>query len=83
MTNPDVKAFFIFTENKYLREYMISNGTFDKLSRAEQAELKKAFLVFRGYDKGVPLATATLIASEIEHGRTEVDPFVKTIFCLQ
>lgn len=43
--NPDVKAFFIFTENKYLREYIISNGTFDKLSKAEQAELKKEFLI--------------------------------------
>ncbi|SPE37608.1 exported hypothetical protein [Candidatus Sulfopaludibacter sp. SbA6] len=55
--NPDVKAFFIFTENKYLREYMISNGTFDKLLKAEQAEIKKDLLLFRGYDKGVPLAT--------------------------
>ena len=55
--SPDVKTFFIFTENKYLREYMIANGTFDKLSKAEQAEMKKEFLVFRGYDKGVPLAT--------------------------
>jgi hypothetical protein len=54
---PDVKAFLIFTENKYLREYMISNGTFDKLSKAEQTELKKEFLIFRGYDKGVPWAT--------------------------
>jgi hypothetical protein len=52
-----VKAFFIFTENKYLREYMVSNGTFEKLSKPEQAELKKEFLVFRSYDKGVPLAT--------------------------
>jgi len=55
--NPEVKAFFIFTENKYLREYMISNGTFYKLSKAEQAELKKEFLIFRGYDKGVPVTT--------------------------
>ena len=52
----NVKTFFIFTENKHLREYMISNGTFDRLSKAEQAELKKDFLIFRGYDKGVPLA---------------------------
>jgi hypothetical protein len=55
--DPEVKAFFIFTENKYLREYMMSNGTFDKLSKAQQTEMKKDFLMFRGYDKGVPLAT--------------------------
>ena len=53
----NVKTFFVFTENKHLREYMISNGTFDRLSKAEQAELKKDFLIFRGYDKGVPWAT--------------------------
>ncbi len=59
--DPGVKAFLIFTESKYLREYMISNGTFDKLSKAEQAELKKEFLVFRGYDKGVPWDTENIL----------------------
>jgi len=53
----DSKTFFIFAENRYLREYMISNGTFDKLSKAEQAVLKKDFLALRSYDKGVPSAT--------------------------
>lgn len=55
--NPDVRTFFVFTENRYLREYVISKRTFDKLSKAEQAELKKDYLIFRGYDKGVPLPT--------------------------
>ncbi len=62
--NPDVKAFLIFTESKYLREYMISNGTFDKLSKAQQAELKKEFLIFRAYDKGVPLATQEFLSAD-------------------
>jgi hypothetical protein len=55
--DPKLKIFLIFTENKYLREYMISNGTFDKLSKAQQAELKKEFVIFRSYDKGVPSDT--------------------------
>ena len=52
----ELLTFFIFAENKYLREYMIANGTINKLSKAQQAEIKKDFLIFRGYDKGVPLA---------------------------
>ena len=55
--NPGVTAFLVFTESKYLREHMISNGQFARLSKAEQAALKKEFLIFRGYDKGVPWAT--------------------------
>ena len=52
--DPDVKAFLVFTESKYLREHMISNGQFDKLSKAEQAALRKEALIFRGYDKDSP-----------------------------
>src|SRR6266702_282689 len=62
--DPDVKAFFIFTENKYLREYMISNGTFNKLSNAEQAEFKKDSLLFRGYSKGVPVASIDVLTPD-------------------
>jgi hypothetical protein len=35
---------------------MIENGTFEKLSKEQQAEMKKDILMFRGYNKGVPLA---------------------------
>jgi hypothetical protein len=59
-----VKTFFVFTENKYLRDYMISNRTFERLSKAQQAELKKDLLIFRGYDKGVPLATKDLLNAD-------------------
>jgi hypothetical protein len=69
-----VKTFFVFTENKVLREYMISNGKFDKLSKAERAELSKDYLIFRGYDKGVPLATNDFLFPD----GTGVDPTGKT-----
>ena len=53
---PELKNFFLFGENKLLREHMIENGTFEKLSKEQQAEMKKDILMFRGYNKGVPLA---------------------------
>jgi hypothetical protein len=55
--DPEAKAFFISAENKYFLERLISQGTFDKLSKAQQTEMKKDFLIFRGYDHGVPLAS--------------------------
>lgn len=47
-------TFFTFGQTKLLREYMIEHGTFGKLSKSAQAELKKDSLIFRGYVKGVP-----------------------------
>jgi hypothetical protein len=46
-------TFFIFAESKTLREFMIADGTFGKLSKEFQKKLKEDFLIVRGYDKGV------------------------------
>jgi hypothetical protein len=46
--------FFIFGQSKNLRQFMMENGTFEKLSKASQDNLKKDWLVVRGYAKGVP-----------------------------
>jgi len=58
---PDLETFFIFGETKHLRQYMIENGTLTKLPKAGQAELRKDSLLFRGYDKGVPLPTEDIL----------------------
>jgi hypothetical protein len=49
----NLQTFFIFGESKTLREFMMADGTFEKLSKDFQQGLKKDFLIVRGYDKGV------------------------------
>jgi hypothetical protein len=53
---PELDTFFIFTESRVIREVMMADGSFSKAPKGLQAELKKDLLLFRGYDKGVPLA---------------------------
>jgi hypothetical protein len=48
--------FFLFTESKVIREVMMSDGSFSRAPKILQDSLKKDFLFFRGYNKGVPLA---------------------------
>jgi hypothetical protein len=48
-----LETFFIFGESKHIREFMIADGSFGKLSRELQRKLEKDFLIVRGYDKGV------------------------------
>ena len=48
--------FFIFGFSKDLREYIIAQGGFSKLTKAQQDFLKKDFLMVRGYTKGIPFA---------------------------
>ncbi|MGA2375339.1 MAG: hypothetical protein ABSF72_07450 [Candidatus Sulfotelmatobacter sp.] len=50
-----LETFFIFGESKTIREFMIADGTFSKMSPDLQRKLKKDFLIVRGYDKGVPI----------------------------
>jgi hypothetical protein len=52
---PELRTFFVFVESKVIREVMMADGSFSKADRAFQAELKKRFVLMRGYDKGVPL----------------------------
>lgn len=55
--DPQLKTFFLFAESKELRDYMTANGTFAKLPKEHQTELKKDFLLVRGYNKGVAFAS--------------------------
>jgi hypothetical protein len=48
-----LQTFFIFAESKTLREFMIADGTFAKMTKDFQGKLKHDFLIVRGYDKGV------------------------------
>ncbi len=50
-----LQTFFIFTTSRTLREFLTTTGDFAKMPKEQQDELKRGFLVFRGYDKGVPL----------------------------
>lgn len=51
--DPALDTFFIFGQSKHMREFMQSDGTFAKLPKAMQDELKKDFLIARGYNKGI------------------------------
>jgi|SRR5665213_154758 len=51
---PGMQTFFIFGQSKVLRQFLIDNGGFAKLSKGEQAELNRGFLNVRYYDRGVP-----------------------------
>lgn len=55
--DPKLETFFIFGKSETLKQFLISNGGFKKLSKAQQAELNRGFLTTRGYDKGVPLSS--------------------------
>jgi hypothetical protein len=50
-----LETFFIFGESKTIREFMIADGSFGKMSPDLQQKLKKDFLIVRGYDKGVAI----------------------------
>jgi len=51
--DPKLDTFFIFGQSKHMREFMLMDGTFAKLSKPMQAQLKKDFLIVRGYNKGI------------------------------
>lgn len=50
-----LETFFIFGESKTIREFLIADGSFDKMSKEFQKKLKEDFLILRGYDKGVAI----------------------------
>lgn len=51
---PRVQTFFIFGQSKVFRQFLIDNGGFAKLSKGDQAELNRGYLLVRYYDRGVP-----------------------------
>lgn len=50
---PDKQIFFVFAESRLLRQFLIEDGTFQKLPKDEQTTLKQDYLVVRFYDKGI------------------------------
>jgi hypothetical protein len=74
----ELKTFFLFAENKYLREYMIANGTFETLSKEQQEEMKKDFLIFRGFDQGVPAASEDYLYVDGTSWRSKTAPYSKS-----
>jgi len=53
--DPTMTYFFIFGQSKHMREFMMMDGTFAKLTKAQQEGLKKDFLIVRGYNKGIAM----------------------------
>jgi len=52
--DPTNQNFFIFGQSAHIREFMMADGKFAKLSKAMQARLRKDFLIVHGYAKGIP-----------------------------
>jgi hypothetical protein len=52
--DPMIDSFFVLKESKNLRDFMVADGTFNKLSKSTQELMKKDFLMVRGYAKGIP-----------------------------
>jgi hypothetical protein len=50
----DADYLFLIAQSKWWREAMIERGIFQQLSRVDQVEMKKDFLIVRPYFKGVP-----------------------------
>jgi hypothetical protein len=69
--DPMAVNFFIFSESKLLRSHMQENGTFSKLSKPQQQELKKDFLNVRGYQQGVPWANESFLDKDGESWVTD------------
>ena len=47
------QAFFIFGKSDTLRDFLQAEGRLSRLSKKQQADLKRGFVIVRGYDKGV------------------------------
>jgi hypothetical protein len=67
----NIGNFFIFGEGKHLREFMMANGTFEKLPKEAQAAMKTDFLVVRGYTKGVPFGSQDFYTKDKDSWVTE------------
>jgi|SRR5580704_2208444 hypothetical protein len=51
--DPKLDTFFIFAQSKFMRDLMMMDGSFTKLSKPMQTQLKKDYLIVRGYNKGI------------------------------
>lgn len=48
-------TFFIFSESRVIREFMVGDGGFARMPKDFQERFKKDFLIVRQYDKGVAI----------------------------
>ena len=62
--DPEADTFFMFTESKVIRENMIADGSFAKAPNSLRTQLKANFLIFRGYNKGVPVSDEDIFTSD-------------------
>lgn len=76
--DPKLDTFFIFGQSKHMREFMLMDGTFAKLTKAQQAELKKDFLIMRGYNKGIAFDNNDFYQKDGASWVTETGPLDKT-----
>src|ERR1700674_1075482 len=51
--DPKMETFFIFGQSTHLREFLEMNGGLSKMAKPMQEQLKKDFLIVRGYNKGI------------------------------
>ena len=64
--DPELDTFFMFTESKVIREIMIADGSFPKAGNSLQTRLKEDFLIFRGFNKGIPVDDEDIFTAD--HG---------------
>lgn len=76
--DPKLDTFFIFGQSKHMREFMLMDGTFSKLSKSMQAELKKDFLIVRGYNKGIAFDNNDFYEKDGSSWITETGPLDKS-----
>ena len=72
--SPELQTFFIFAESTVLRQFLVDNGGFARLSKPQQSDLNKGFLILRGYDKGVALSGEDFLEKD---GNTWVTDIVR------
>ena len=62
--SPELQTFFIYADSEVMKEFLTQNGEYTKLSKNQQADLNKGFLVVRGYDKGVAVGDETIYSKD-------------------
>ena len=50
----DTGKFFIFSQSEIFRQFLMDEGEYKNLSRAQKAQLDKGFIYLRAYYKGIP-----------------------------
>jgi hypothetical protein len=64
--DPTKDSFFIFAQNRIIRDFLKSNGGWSHLSKDQQALLSKDWLILRNYTKGVATAGGERTLSKLD-----------------